>query len=107
MTCIPEKKGKEMKLSTAALRLCALLIMASFIIAPSQSWAKSLINKNWRDVAIKGYDPVAYFNLNKPVKGKKEFEYKWQDARWRFANEDHLKLFKSDPEKYAPQYGGY
>jgi YHS domain-containing protein len=96
-----------MKSAAAVLGFCALLIMTSFIIVPTQAWAKSSINKNWKGLAIKGYDPVAYFTLSKPVEGKKEFEYKWQDAIWRFANEDHLKLFKSDPEKYAPQYGGY
>ena len=69
--------------------------------------AASPINTDSNGVAIEGYDPVAYFTLSKPVEGKKEFEYKWQDAIWRFANEDHLTLFKSDPEKYAPQYGGY
>ena len=96
-----------MKSAAAVLRFAALLILTSFIIIPTQAWAKSSINKNSRGVAIKGYDPVAYFTLSKPVEGKKEFEYKWQDATWRFANEDHLRLFKSDPEKYAPQYGGY
>ena len=81
--------------------------MTALIILPTQAWAKSFINKDWKGVAIKGYDPVAYFTLSKPVEGKKEFEYKWQDAIWRFASKDHLTLFKSDPEKYAPQYGGY
>lgn len=96
-----------MKLAAAIVQLCALSIMAAFIAVPSQAWAKSPINKNWRGLAIQGYDPVAYFILNKPVKGKKEFEYTYQDATWRFANAKHLKLFTSDPEKYAPQYGGY
>ena len=96
-----------MKSAAAIFGLCALFIMTGFIIIPTQALAKSFINKNGEGVAIRGYDPVAYFKLSKSVEGKKEFEYKWQDARWRFANEDHLKLFKSDPEKYAPQYGGY
>ena len=96
-----------MKFSVIVLGLCAALVITTLIVAPIPAWAKSPINKNWRGLAIKGYDPVAYFTLGKPVAGKQEFEYKWQDAKWRFANEDHLNLFKSDPEKYAPQYGGY
>lgn len=96
-----------MKTAATIFGLCALLIVTSLIIAPIQLWAKSPINENWRGLAIKGYDPVAYFTQGKPVEGKKEFEYKWQDAKWRFASEEHLNLFKSDPEKYAPQYGGY
>lgn len=92
---------------TAALFGLSVIIVAALIVAPMPAWAKSPINKNWRGLAIKGYDPVAYFRLGKPVEGKKEFEYKWQDAKWRFSNAEHLNLFKSDPGKYAPQYGGY
>jgi hypothetical protein len=103
---MPERR-KKMKSAAVIFGLCALFIMTSFIIIPTQAWAKSIINKNSKGVAIKGYDPVAYFTLSKPAEGKKEFEYKWQDAIWRFANENHLTLFKSEPEKYAPQYGGY
>jgi YHS domain-containing protein len=94
--------------STATLAgLFVLWVIIALTMVPSQLWAKSSINTNWRGLALKGYDPVAYFTLGKPMEGKKEFEYKWQDATWRFANEAHLNLFKSDPEKYAPQYGGY
>ena len=96
-----------MKSMKAIFGVCVVLIISTFITAPIQVWAKPSINKNAKGLAIKGYDPVAYFTLGKPVAGKKKFEYKWQDAIWRFANEDHLNLFKSDPEKYAPQYGGY
>jgi hypothetical protein len=95
------------KFSKMFLGLCVVLVISALIVAPIPAWAKSLVNKNWRGLAIKGYDPVAYFTLGKPVVGMKEFEYKWQDAKWRFANEDHLNLFISDPEKYTPQYGGY
>ncbi|WP_374354967.1 YHS domain-containing (seleno)protein [Chitinimonas sp.] len=59
------------------------------------------------DGAIRGYDPVAYFTQHKPVKGDKQFTSKWQDAEWHFANEANLKAFEANPEKYAPQYGGY
>jgi YHS domain-containing protein len=58
-------------------------------------------------VAIHGYDPVAYFQGEKPVKGKKEFEHQWMGATWRFSNAENRDLFKQTPEKYAPQYGGY
>ena len=42
-----------------------------------------------------------------PVKGGKEHTYKWQDATWRFASAENRDRFSADPEKYAPQYGGY
>jgi YHS domain-containing protein len=57
--------------------------------------------------AIKGYDPVAYFMLSKPVKGKENITYSWQNATWHFDSEANKELFVAHPEKYAPQYGGY
>ena len=83
-----------------------LLLLLS-VALPAAVWAKSAINTNWRGLAIKGYDTVAYFTEGKPVKGKKDFEYRWQGPKWRFASARNMELFKADPEKYAPQYGGY
>jgi YHS domain-containing protein len=57
--------------------------------------------------AIKGYDPVAFFVESKAVKGTKEFTYEWNGALWHFANKKNKDLFVANPEKYAPQYGGY
>lgn len=57
--------------------------------------------------AIKGYDPVAYFKEGKPVKGHETYTYQWQGADWHFSTEENMEAFKADPEKYAPQFGGY
>ncbi len=57
--------------------------------------------------AINGYDPVAFFTEAKPVKGNNAFTHKWKDASWYFASQKNLDAFKTQPEKYAPQYGGY
>jgi YHS domain-containing protein len=58
-------------------------------------------------IAIKGYDPVAYFTMGRATKGSKEFAYKWLGTPWYFANAKHRELFAADPVKYAPQFGGY
>lgn len=65
------------------------------------------VNATPDGVAIKGYDPVAYFTERKPVKGKQEFAHSWSGARWLFASAGHRDRFKADPETYAPRYGGY
>ncbi len=65
------------------------------------------VNQSLFGVAVKGYDMVAYFTEGKPVKGSADFKFTWKDAEWRFASEENRDLFKNDPEKYAPQYGGY
>lgn len=57
--------------------------------------------------AIKGYDSVAYFTENKAIKGDKEFSLDHKGAVWLFSSQENLELFKANPEKYEPQYGGY
>ena len=57
--------------------------------------------------AIKGYDPVAYFSEGRPVKGSAQFAHEWKGATWRFASAANRDRFAAEPEKYAPQYGGY
>jgi len=59
------------------------------------------------DTAINGYDTVAYFTAGKPVKGQDALVHEWMGAKWKFASQVNLDLFKASPEKFAPQYGGY
>ena len=54
-----------------------------------------------------GHDPVAYFTVGKPVKGRDDLAFEYLGAKWKFSSQAHLDLFKASPEKYAPQYGGY
>ena len=68
---------------------------------------KFLNNLNQDGVAIDGYDPVAFFTDNQPVKGKPEFQSIYRAARYYFASADHKKMFDTDPRKYEPQFGGY
>lgn len=57
--------------------------------------------------AVSGYDTVAYFTKGEPVKGSDDYTYEYMGATWKFSSQEHLELFVADPEKYAPQYGGY
>lgn len=57
--------------------------------------------------AIEGYDPVAYFIEGKPRQGSDAFSFIWSNATFKFSSAENLAMFKADPEKYAPQYGGY
>ena len=58
-------------------------------------------------LALKGYDPVAYFTERKPEIGLGEFEAEWEGSKWRFASAQNRETFLGAPEKFAPQYGGY
>lgn len=82
--------------------MCLGLFAGSLPIAISAPYAAGTA-----PLAIKGYDPVAYFILGKPVRGLPEFEYEWDEHRYRFARAEHLELFKVDPVHYAPQFAGF
>lgn len=58
-------------------------------------------------VAVSGYDPVAYFTLQKPMKGDAKFSTQHNGAEWHFVSADHRDKFIANPGRYAPQYGGY
>lgn len=90
------------------ITVTAILITAAFyLLNLSPASAIEPVNKASNGVAIKGYDPVAYFIDGRPVKGSKDFEYVWMGAKWRFSTAMHRDLFIKAPEKYAPKYGGY
>lgn len=80
----------------------ALLLGATVALAAAEA-----VNTTWRGVAIKGYDPVAYFTVGKPMAGKSQHEYKWKGATWRFMDAANRDRFVREPERYAPQFGGF
>jgi hypothetical protein len=91
------------------IALIALTLLgAGVTAAPAAIAAKPPVYTGvFDDLAVGGYDAVAYFKDGKPVQGSKSFEHKHNGATWRFATAENLAAFKADPAKYAPQYGGY
>lgn len=91
-----------------ALFACtALLAMPAHAAEPPINTLKNSLFGGRTDTAINGYDTVAYFTVGKPVKGQDGFVHEWMGAKWKFSSAANLELFKANPEKYAPQYGGY
>ncbi len=94
---------RRIREGTARLAIVILLLAAS-----SQTLALDEVNTTFfGNLAVEGFDAVAYFTENRAVKGSKEFEMNWKGANWRFSSEANLSAFREDPERYAPQYGGY
>ena len=58
-------------------------------------------------IAVDGTDVVGYFTEGAPVPGDPAITHDHMGATWRFASTENRDLFAADPEKYAPQYGGY
>lgn len=65
------------------------------------------IGKPAGDVAIKGYDTVAYFKAGAALKGNESFTFPWHGMTWYFSSKENRDLFAASPEQYAPQYDGY
>jgi len=91
-----------MKSPLPYLAITVLLVSATLAHAKDPVYTSFFSN-----VAIKGYDTVAYHSDGAAVKGSKVFTYQWKGAVWRFASAGNRDRFGADPEKYAPQYGGY
>jgi YHS domain-containing protein len=92
------------------MQITRRLILTLGIAAALPAFAGSKadpINKDGGGIAIKGYDPVAYFTQSKAVKGSSAFTHQWMNSTWRFASAEDRDEFARTPEKYAPQYGGY
>ncbi len=90
-----------------SIGVAALFAGTAVSAAPPVNTLKGGVFGGRANVAILGYDPVAYFTDGRPLKGEPAFVFEWMGAKWQFASQSHLDLFKADPEKYAPQYGGY
>ena len=58
-------------------------------------------------LAVKGYDPVAYFADHKPVAGNPAIATEWHGVTYQFASDEHRQAFLAMPEHYAPQFGGF
>jgi len=84
----------------------AVAALVTSALAPSVQ-AGEVNTGYFGNVAIEGYDTVAYFTEQKPVKGSEAFAYDWMGATWYFANGEHRELFAASPKSYAPQYGGF
>lgn len=94
----------------AAFGLLALVTLVVYPVQTAHAWhldRVGLIEQTWDGVAIKGYDPVAYFELDRAVKGSAEFRHQWLGQEWHFASAAHRNMFAANPVKYVPQFGGY
>lgn len=98
----------NIKISKHIFLLLSLAVGMTVIFAAcAKTEGVKPVNTTAENIAIKGFDAVAYFNENLPKQGKTEFVHEWNGAKWQFSNAENRDLFAKSPEKYAPQFGGY
>jgi hypothetical protein len=89
-------------------KILSSLFTSLLMLFSLQAMAKSPVyTALFSDIAVSGYDTVAYFTEGKAIKGSDDYSIEYQNTEWRFKNAGNLATFKADPLKYAPQYGGY
>jgi YHS domain-containing protein len=91
-------------------RLLAILtfaVGALFAVAPAHADQAPVHTGFLSNVAVGGYDPVAYFTDGRPVRGTTQHRTTHQGYEYRFASAEHLAAFRANPSRYLPQYGGY
>ena len=83
--------------------------MVSAAIAPlqAQSVVTLIVTDPLTGIAMAGYDPVSYFTEDRPLPGRPDFEFTWQNVPWHFATAANRDIFAGAPEIYAPQFGGH
>jgi len=86
--------------------VCATILLFAAAATTGADGAK-LVAAGPDRVAIQGYDTVAYFTDGKATKGSSSFEYVWDDAKWQFASLVYRDMFIANPDRYAPQFGGF
>ena len=93
-----------MKLQKAAY---GIFIRISFVLLLAGFGGIAFGGSPMSNVAIKGYDTVAYFKDGKALKGSESFTFPWHGMTWHFSSKENRDLFAGSPEKYAPQYNGW
>ena len=83
------------------------LLMLAGLVATIVFGFTAVIQAGGQPLALKGYDPVAYFTEKRPMVGDAQYQHEWDGATYRFASAQHLALFKADPERYLPQYNNW
>jgi YHS domain-containing protein len=86
-----------------------VIALFGFVMAVTSVSAKDkvLVSADANGVMLQGYDPVAYFTQSSAVKGEEKYKATYKGGTYYFVSDANQKLFKKDPAKYAPQYGGY
>jgi hypothetical protein len=85
----------------------ALALIAAGLVAGAAAYQKSQVNVSRGDLALQGYDAVAYWTSGQATLGNPSFEHRWNNAVWRFSTAENREQFTRVPARYAPEFGGY
>lgn len=94
--------------NTLTRRVAALFALCfSVLFYNSMAVAGPDTETDANSVILAGHDAVAYFTKGRPVLGSADFTATYNDAIYRFSSAENRDTFQADPQRYAPQYGGF
>lgn len=102
-----DKEGSSFFKIVFAVLFTGMALLTSLFVNGQPATVKSFNNTDANGVILDGYDPVAFFTDNKPVKGDPAYTYRYDNATYFFSSAEHRDLFIANPEKYKPQFGGW
>ncbi|NVJ89413.1 MAG: hypothetical protein HWD82_08235 [Flavobacteriaceae bacterium] len=82
-------------------------IIIVFLLVTTAVFSQQIDYNTKKGFVAEGFDVVSYFTQKSPVEGKNKFQVTFENAKFKFASQENLKLFNANPKKYIPQYGGY
>ncbi len=93
----------------SSIKIVYILMICSFtLMLLTTGFKNTAIGKSMTEnVAIKGYDSVAYFKEGKALRGSESFTFQWHNMTWYFSTKENRESFAAAPDKYSPQYDGY
>ncbi len=95
-------------MSPRILFVAAAIALAPAVLFPPPADAQTAVyTERFSNLALQGYDPVAYFKDGAPARGSREFTHAHGGATYRFVSAAHRDAFIADPDAYLPQYGGH
>ncbi len=92
---------------TPFAKFLAAIALSAASVSPAAAAKAPVYTGLFSKAAVGGHDPVAYFTAGKPVEGDSRYTLTHKGAEYRFASAANRDAFKANPEKFAPQYGGY
>ena len=69
--------------------------------------SNSSVNVDETGLALRGYDPVAYFDGGTPTQGLETISAVHNGVRFLFSSEAHRQAFQANPQRYLPEFGGF
>ena len=84
--------------------IVAFTVLVSTSIVAQNKMANNIDNSN---IALQGYSPVSYLDLQLAQRGNKNFKSTYNKVAYYFTSAKQKKVFDKNPTKYMPQYGGF